>query len=527
MQKYWRVWAAGLLMTVAPSAARAALPAEGSDAAVKAMPDATEVRVAARGYPVVSLARTSHRGWKEASAIVNVPQSVRLAWHVDGAGEALLRARDAWNPRAPWRELGRWGRGSRQPGKGELQLRVEAPTLLWLRVRAARFPASGIASLRADYVRHTVAVLRGAPGATRRPVLIAEGYDPYNEQDWNDPGWQEDPTLARLVGAGRARYGLDPWLLDWGDAGAPLEEQADDFADLARQLRQWNGGPRGTVAVGISMGAISLRYALARAADRKEDLGVREYVSINGPHRGAWVNPKLTRFLLKTSAKERLEGEEELSETALLRRGLTSPAAQELLIGGSRHDAFYADLRSRGAGGYDPSIPRVAFSSGSLVNEGTDLAELTSGKRQVVHRVLVRPLWLPFWTTFHKTRREFRYGAFPGELIPSSLRRPVREHVRFLGIFRFDFRARWETIPTFIPTHSALDFPDDLEGGPERYRYTRWRESSFPRMFVSRGRNLPHDETAVEWIDPRTGRGAADGRNAVLEEIARSYTAGG
>jgi hypothetical protein len=518
--KLFRVLIFGLATGLARPGAAAQAPGPGPAAIT--MPPVADLRVASRAYPVTTLARTNHAGWTESVGCANVPQEVRIAWHVDGGGEALLHGRAAWDPAAPWREIGRWGRGVPAPREGETAVTVETPTLLRLRVRAAKFPRSGIASLRAAYRRHTIAALRGASGTARRPVILAEGYDPFNAQDWNETGWQDDPTFARLISRGRQRHNLDLWMLDWGDGGAPLEQQAQDFAEIARQVRAWNGGRTGTVAVGISMGAVSLRYALAAAADGGEDLGVRKYVSLNGPHQGAWVNPDLLRFLLKRAAENRSADLAETSEPFLIRRGLDSPAARELLIGGAGHKAFYADLRSHGVGGYHPGIPRVGFSNGTLIREGNELADFSQGKPDVAHRVSVRPLWLPLWITLHRTPREFRYGAYPGELLAASLRRPVREHVKLFGLFRFDFRARWEAIPTFIPTHSALDFPEDLTGSARRYRYSEWRKSAFTQFYVARGRNLAHDETSVDWIDPRTGKGAPQGQNAVLYEIAQA-----
>lgn len=466
---------------------------------------------------------TRHAGWSETLAYANIPQDLQVGWRIDPGGEAVLEAREAWTGGAAWRELDRWGQGTRSKERGERAVAVTGPTLLRLRARAGKFPRSGVAHLFVRYSRRTIAVLRGGSGRVKRPIILAEGYDPFNIQDWNDPDRQESLAFGRLLAEGRARHDLDAWVLDWGDGGAPLEQQAKDFAEIARQVQAWNGDRRNTVAVGVSMGSVSLRYALATAARTGGDLGVQKYISINGPHQGAWVNPKLLQFLLRRAADVPIDGSVENPEAFLIRRGLGSPAAQELLIGGARHTAFYADLRSRGVGGYHPRIPRVAFSNGTLVREGNDLADLVQGKADVVHRVAVRPLWLPFWLTVHRARREFRYGAYPGELLPASLRQPAREHVRFLGVFRFDIRARWEGVPTFIPTHSALDFSDELSGGPPRYRYSQWRSTPFTRVYVTRDRNLPHDDTRADWIDPRTGKGAPPGQNAVLYEIARSF----
>jgi len=513
-------FAAGIF---SPTCSHAALPAKDAEATIAAMPPAGDTLIASHAYAATVFASTNHAGWTSSSAYVNVPQTVRLSWHVDTGGEVILRARDAWDARAPWRDVDRWGQSSGKKQRGETEVTVDRPTLFWLRVRAPRFPRSGVASLRADYVRHTIAVLHGAPaapGQPKRPVVLAEGYDPFNDFDWNDPSWQANPALARLAARAREKYRLEPWILDWGDGGAPLEQQGEDFAEIARQLRERTGGPPATVAVGVSMGAVSLRYALAKYGGAA--LGVRKYVSVNGPHQGAWVNPDLREFLLKRALRSREEEPAESSEAFLIRRGLDNPAARELIIGAERHDAFYSALRALGDHGYDPALPRVAFSSGSLVNEGTDLAELASGKRQVVHRISVRPLWLPLWVTLHRSYQEFRYGEYPGELLMSQLAQPVREHIRLFGIFRFDFRAQWESLPTFIPTHSALDFPDDLAGGPDRFRYARWRDTVFNRIYLSRDRNRTHDDTRVDWIDPRTGKGAPGDESAVLWEIART-----
>jgi hypothetical protein len=512
-----------LWLVLLPAPAAAGLPVRGSEAAGAAMPAPAEVVGATRRYPVTAVVSTNHAGWRESSGYVNIPQRVRVAWHADAGGRAELRGRDAWNPRSPWRELGRWGRGTGSGERGAVELAIDGPTLLWLRVKGPKFPRSGVASLKADFHRRTLAVLRGAPSASRRPVLIAEGYDPFNEADQNDTGWQDDPTLARMIADGRSRYGLDPWLLDWGDGGASMEELAEDFAEIARQVRAWNAGRRETVAVGFSMGSVAIRRALAGAADAREDLGIRKYVSINGPHRGAWINPQLVRFVLRRLEELPAAENGKDSFRFALDRAVDSPAARQLLIGRPDHDAFYRRLRGMARDGYDPSVERVGFSNGTLVREGSGLADLVRGRRQVTHRVLVRPFWLPFRISVHKTYRRFRYDAYPGELLPSSLRMPVREHVKVLGFLRVDLSGRWERIPAFIPTHSALDFPEDLSGGPQRFRYARWQESAFQRMYVAAGRNLAHDDTRVDWIDPRTGQRAPGGQNAVLYEIARAF----
>lgn len=515
------LFAALAILAAAP--AMAALPNPKAEKSIALMPPATEVRMASRAYPVTSLALTNHKGWIDTSGYANVAQTAKLTWHIDRGGEGVLQVRDAWDAKAPWREVERWN--GKQPEKGTTEVVFDRPTLFWLRVRAPKFPRSGIAKLRMNFERRTVAVLRGPAGAVKRPIILAEGYDPFNEYDMNDAAWQEEPTLAGVIAQGRQKYSLDGWLLDWGDAAAPIQQQAEDFAEIARQIREWNGGREETVAAGISMGAVTLRYALAHAYAAKQPLGVRKYLSINGPHQGAWVNPKLLQFLLKRAGPARSDSDlyPEASETFLIHRSMGSAAAQQLLMVGAQHERFYKELRAQGENGYDPTIPRVAFSNGTLVREGENLVELSQGKRETLHRIRIRPLFLPIWVTVHKAEREFKYGGYPGELLGQGMRRPVRDHVRYFGIFRFDMRADWESVPTFIPTHSALDFPEELTPGTDRFRYSRWKESSFDTLYVAAGRNLAHDQTDVDWINPRTGKAAPEGQNAILFEIANAF----
>ena len=514
----------GVLLTAAGAGAAKQPVSKAAAPAPVQVPPVTTVFTAPRAYPVTAVVRTNHAGWSEARAYVTTPGEVRLKWHVNTGGEAILLGREAWDGSSVPREMGHWGRSTASEKKGEQTLSITAPTLLVLRVRAPQWPRSGIASLQADFERHTIAALRGSSEGPHRPIILAEGYDPFNTTDLNDGSDRDDPTFNALIASARGRFGLDPFLLDWGDGAAPLEQQAEDFAEIARQVKAWNGGRRETIAAGISMGAVTLRYALATANDGGVSLGVQKYISINGPHQGAWVQPKLLEYLLQRVREGAHRKGAESAESLALERAIDSPAARELLIGNKEHDRFYADLRARGTNGYDARIPRVAFSNGSLVNEGKELEDLVTGKPDVIYRIKARPMWLPFWVTMRRIREEFKYGAYPGELLPTSLRVPVKDHVRFLTVIRADYMAEWEHIPTFIPTHSALDFPETLTGGPQRYHYDHWRQSAFPQIYVAKDHNLAHDQTDVDWVDPRTGKRAPGGVAAVLYEASEPFT---
>jgi len=267
-----------------------------------------------------------------------------------------------------------------------------------------------------------------------------------------------------------------------------------------------------------------LRWALARAYDRGEPLGVARYLSVNGPHRGAWINSHLWRYAL-----QRLPGIDDPHDDApapvpgmLGLSALAAPAAQELVIDGLQSASFFGALRLMGEDGYDPTIPRVAFTNGNFGNrdDGTDIIHFREG--EPIHHILVRPLWLPLWTTVHRVRSMFRYDHFPGDRLENPFLLDLRLHFRLFGIARVDARAHFLQQPTFVPTHSALDFPDTLTGGPERFRYARRDAIPFTRVYLA-PRTRGHHDLDAGWIEMGSGRGAPTGENALVYEAALAY----
>lgn len=229
----------GILLGLGCAALSAGAGAQAGHAPFE-LPPPSEVFVASRRYPLTTIASTNHSSWTESTANVNVPQTVRLVWRINRGGRAVLQARPAWNPDAAWKDLETFpGRNGR---KGERALELSSPTLLRLRVKAPGFPRSGIARLEVHYVRRTIAALRGRPNGSRRPAIVTEGYDPFNVNDLNQVGRGRAPDFARLISEGKERERVDPWLLDWGDGAAPLQQQAEDSP------RSRAGCGRGTAA---------------------------------------------------------------------------------------------------------------------------------------------------------------------------------------------------------------------------------------------------------------------------------------
>ncbi|MBI3911486.1 MAG: hypothetical protein HY320_11210 [Armatimonadetes bacterium] len=511
---------------VAISAMTLSSPAAGdTPEAVRLMPPAAEAIYGGPEYTRRTRVDTRRHVWKEKRAYPNFAQTVTFRIRLPNARTRCeILARPAWDPSAPWERIGGWRGGPPAPREREVRWSCPGPILLLLRVRGTRVPFGGRAVCEALYRRRSVAVRRGSLGRYVRPVLILEGFDPTGDTEFNDPSWMDQPDFARLLRLGMERYDLDPWVVDWGWGGADLREQGREFVELARAIDHRSGGYGRTVVVALSTAGVAARFGLAEAYDSGLRHGVRTLLTLAAPHRGVVVNEHLWNFLLQAhpafeDPHSLVSGPEPGSESYEI---LTSPAAQQTIQRGLQFDDFMADLRSRGKDGYDPRVIHIGFASSNFGNLGDGTARIRPRSGRLINRVRVSLLGLPIWFTLHRVRSRFRYDHYPGDQPPSDLQRSYREHRYLFGILRVDARIDWPHLPTFVPTHSALDFPETLvqEGDYLRYASTR---SPFRRCYIKPGRQAPHDRTLIEWVDAATGQPPPGEENAVLYEVARSF----
>lgn len=128
----------------------------------------------------------------------------------------------------------------------------------------------------------------------RRPVILSDGFESgSSELDhlWN--GLERDDY--RFVTELHAR-GYDLVLLGYDDRSASILRNAETAIEaVLRAVAERHGDAPLTVG-GFSMGGLVTRYALAKMETDHVDHQTALYVSVDSPHRGAWVPIGLQAF---------------------------------------------------------------------------------------------------------------------------------------------------------------------------------------------------------------------------------------
>lgn len=180
--------------------------------------------------------------------------------------------------------------------------------------------------------------------------------------------------------------------------------------------------------VGVSTGGLIGRVALA---DRS--LPVRSFLTFDTPHRGANLNPELQALIRRYGGPAML-------------RPLESPIAQRIL----RDYASQIRWGKRGLAAWPEEIVTRPWRPLALPPwpDGCRTAALSNGARQGSHTAgaLLR-LWQPFRSDFVQAR--------PADLQPGSLLSGLAGFATSLPLGIAG--AMIQSLPTFIPTESALD----------------------------------------------------------------------
>jgi hypothetical protein len=258
-----------------------------------------------------------------------------------------------------------------------------------------------------------------------------------------------------------------------------MEGNADAFKELAKAINNVSSSPNNNVVLGFSMGGVVARYALADAYPN-DNLGISKFISYNSPHRGAWVNPELITCL-RDFPELQLD-----NRVKNIINSVASAAADQLLTWGSRHKEFYNELRGKAQNGYDPRITYVALTNGNYGNSGPSRITFASRELFTYDRWVLGTKWC--MRHIPATQND----QYPGDSLPSP---PVTVNLPIPFVFSAEVKLHFN--PTFIPTHSALDFDETLVQNPDgSYRY-KDTISPFKRVYINPFGSAPHDDFSI------------------------------
>ncbi len=132
----------------------------------------------------------------------------------------------------------------------------------------------------------------GADGKLDRLVVVAEGFDLYQEFD--------PPALiqrVRPLAEALWRSGVDIMVVDFPDSYGSPDQQAPRLTQAIRAGAEAAGAK--VTLVGYSAGGITARWALSAAEGSGSPLPCRALITVDTPHRGAWINPALQAMAVR------------------------------------------------------------------------------------------------------------------------------------------------------------------------------------------------------------------------------------
>ncbi len=289
---------------------------------------------------------------------------------------------------------------------------------------------------------------RAYDGSYRDPVVLVEGFDPMNTTlpasvyaTANASG-----AIDMIRAAGRS-----VWVVNFGDGGGALTANAKLVSHAIQAASSYEGAGASVDVVGLSMGGVISRYALAydEQYGGGSDGLVRLFLSGDSPQQGANAPISLQEIILFSADPTYtplLNCDAALSLLYTSVRGYGDngcwlgalPSATNWTGSSAAHDWFYSTLNGLNGNGYPHKCRNVAVSNGSFSPQPHSVGETIYAARTYFLGLNVCSQ---------------NYPAQPLDVAPGSL------GIDFApgNIRQSNFELDERFVATFIPTVSALD----------------------------------------------------------------------
>lgn len=191
-----------------------------------------------------------------------------------------------------------------------------------------------------------------------KPFVIIEGFDPGNKLNpWSSlekyNGWSfeensclnydERPGMIEMLEKNTKvdpedvnergffsrliKEGYDVVIINQVDGGLPVREAGEYFAKFIKELNKEKQGNEPTIVMGVSMGGLIARIGIKELENDNYDHSVSHYISVDSPHRGAYINAATQLFLQFSNKHDKIK--ESIGSKV---ERLSSPAAKDMLI---------------------------------------------------------------------------------------------------------------------------------------------------------------------------------------------------
>jgi hypothetical protein len=313
-----------------------------------------------------------------------------------------------------------------------------------------------------------------------KPVVIVDGFDPQNEL------FPENyyRLLQEIIDVDlRSGLGYEVFILNFADGGRDLRFNAAVVLAALEKVHEICPSYQ-ICLVGLSMGGLISRYALARAESEHTAHNVGLFVSFDAPQQQANVNPDLQDWIMSQAPT---------GAVGRWQERLQSVAAKQMLGYNTYdpthtyHDALFHDLRALNGDGYPHKSYNVAVSNGNFsATWGYGMV----GRRMATLKVFLNGGLL----TYHNMLAEqldvatgSMMSNIAGRQIGSILHNPLLDYYYELEVLYN---------PVYQPTWSTLDLQqpfviDTLTGDITSYTRAMFDE------FLVQTRPIMHHETSA------------------------------
>ncbi len=269
-------------------------------------------------------------------------------------------------------------------------------------------------------------------GNTGKPIIISEGFDPYNKTFSEYLRFSGDALFTKLLSNGYRIY-----FINYYYSAHDIRYSAAVYNSASKYISTLTGNTT-MIAAGISMGGVIVRYALAKAETDGTALPFTKFISIDAPQQGAVISLPLQNFIKDNSDAD------DYSKFAL-----HNIAASQLLnqyaYEGTAHNDFYNEMKNLNNGlGY----PKLTLNIGVSFSNGSP-NPYTGKWLDIVYTGVLGTGFHGFSGNFDLTDEEKVAGSY----LPLSMVQNDPATV-FWGHYSTTLHDK---SPTFIPYASSLD----------------------------------------------------------------------
>ena len=353
-------------------------------------------------------------------------------------------------------------------------------------------------------------------GILDRPLVIVEGYDATNTNYSSHLlGQLLEPSGSASFITALLEGGYDVFVYNHGDATVSLRANAmrvlgalialNGYVDTTPPLQR-----QPIRVMGLSLGGVVTRYALAWAEVNGYDHGCDMFISADAPQQGAWLNYDFQQWL------EDHEGDH--PTVTMLASGVKSQAAKELLRlnvfdtpgsmpdgmqeieGTDMYEVFYDELNAFNGNGYPHRTRNIGISFGKgnikwnmpeediqglYAQEWVGTHEIASVDVRINEQTIIRDD-IEFET------RDIWSGSYQPAFQPQTIAASTLLWDGTVWLFRFidplflHYRVTLgeDGPPAFINAESALDLWGVARAGVRSERITGWNYTKFDELYM-------------------------------------------